>query len=111
MLARVRQDDFNQKVLQASQSVLVEFGAEWCAPCKRLEPILEKLAQEWENTSKIYHIDVEEAPDVAIQFHVMNLPTIILFDHGQEQSRLVGLQSRERIIDKFGAWSRSPKST
>ena len=99
----VKQDEFDARVLHAPAPVIVEFGAQWCAPCKRLEPILEKLAEEWNGKISILHVDVEDSPDIAMRYFVMNLPTMILFANGKEQERLVGLQPRERIVEKFAS--------
>lgn len=103
MLTHITQAEFDTQVLNAPNPVIVEFGAAWCAPCKRLEPILETLAQEWAGKISVLHVDVEESPDIAMRYYVMNLPTMILFAGGKELERLVGLQSRERIVEKFGS--------
>ncbi|NPV56274.1 MAG: thioredoxin [Anaerolineae bacterium] len=96
--------NFEQQVLQASQPVLVEFGAVWCAPCKRMEPVLEELSAQWDGCVHLMKVDVDLDPDLAMRFQVMSVPTMILLKGGQEQQRLVGLQSRERIIEKISPY-------
>ncbi len=102
MLTVLAGDEFKDQVLNTGGHVLVEFGAEWCAPCKRLEPILEQLSREWGEKVRVFQINVEDAPDVAADLFVLNLPTLILFSEGKERERLVGLQTRERILEKIG---------
>ena len=97
----VNEKSFPEQVLKASLPVIVEFGAVWCAPCKRLEPIMEKLGDEWGGKVKLVKIVVDESAIVAMNCQVMSVPTLILFVQGQEKQRLTGLQARERIIEKF----------
>ncbi len=97
----INENNFPDQVLKATSPVIVEFGAVWCAPCKRLEPIMEKLGDEWGGKVRLVKIDVDESANVAINCQVMSVPTLILFVQGQEKQRLTGLQPRERIIEKF----------
>ncbi len=90
----VNEINFPEQVLKASLPVIVEFGAVWCAPCKRLEPIMEKLGEEWGGKVRLVKIDVDESVNVAMNCQVMSVPTLILFVQGQEKQRLTGLQSR-----------------
>ena len=97
----VNENNFSEQVLKASLPVIVEFGAPWCAPCKRLEPIMEKLGDEWGGKVRLVKVDVDETVNVTFTYDVMTVPTLILFVQGQEKQRLSGLQPRERIIEKF----------
>jgi thioredoxin 1 len=100
----VNEENFGTQVLKSTLPVVVDFGAEWCGPCKRLDPILEKLNQEWDGKVRMVRVDVDINAEVAAQYQVMSLPTLILFKGGKEQERLFGLQSRERIIEKFSRY-------
>ena len=97
----INEENFTAQVLKSTLPVVVDFGAEWCGPCKRLDPILEKLKLEWDGKVRMVRLDVDMNAGVVAQYQVMTLPTLILFKGGKEQERLIGLQSRERIIDKF----------
>ena len=97
----VNQDNFQSEVLQSGLPVLVEFGAVWCAPCKRLEPILLQLGEEWQGKVRIAKLDVDESSDLTMQFQVMSVPTLMLFQNGKVQQRLTGLQPRERLVEKL----------
>ncbi len=101
LILEVFQDTFQKTVLQAEKPVLLEFSAPWCAPCKRLEPIIEQIAQEWVGRLMAAKINVDENASLAMQFQVMSLPTLILFDKGVEVTRVMGLQSREKLMERF----------
>ena len=92
---------FSAEVLASPTPVLVEFGAEWCQPCKLLEPILKELAGLWDGKLKLGQVDVDQDPDLAMQFGVMGVPTLILFLAGQPAERLTGFQPRERLRAKI----------
>lgn len=102
-LDTIRHDDFQREVLQSSVPVILEFGAEWCQPCKRLEPILEQLAQRWGAKVRFARIDVDESADIAMRYQVMGVPTLILFSGGAARERVTGLQPLDRLVDRFGS--------
>lgn len=97
----VSEDTFDQDVLRSNSPVLVEFGAEWCVPCKQMEPILEQLSKEWNGKVKLVKVDVDSGMNIAQKFQVMSVPTLILFVNGKACDRLTGKQSKERISEKF----------
>lgn len=101
---RITPQNFQQEVLQSSLPVLLEFGAAWCGPCKRLEPILQQLGDAWQGRMRIAKLDVDECSDLAVQFQVMSVPTVLLFVGGQPAQRVHGLQTRERLVEKFSPY-------
>lgn len=101
-LTKINMDDFKTEVLQSDTPVLVEFGAAWCAPCRQLEPVLLKLAQEWSGKVRLVTVDVDDAAELAMQYRVMGVPTVILFMGGEAKERFTGFQPRERMIAKLG---------
>ena len=78
--------------------ILVDFWAEWCAPCKAQDPILEELAAELGDKVLIGKVNVDDNRTLAAKYGIMNIPTMILFRNGEKIHHFVGLQSRERII-------------
>ena len=102
-LAHVSEADFQAEVLEAGQPVLVDFTAVWCGPCKMLDPIVGQLAQEWAGKVKVVKLDVDNNPNLAMQYQVMGLPTLMLFVDGQPSQRLNGYQPKDRIVAKFGS--------
>jgi len=101
-LAHVSEGDFQKEVLDSDQPVLVDFTAVWCGPCKMLDPIVRQLAQEWTGKAKVVKLDVDDNPELAMQYQVMGVPTLMLFVKGQPSQRITGYQPKDRIIAKFG---------
>lgn len=97
----INDNSFDQEVLKSNLPVLVEFGAEWCGPCRQMEPVLEQLAQSWNGKVRLAKIDVDESVQTTMQFQVMSVPTLILFVGGQARQRLSGKQPRDRLVEKF----------
>lgn len=100
-MLEVNEGSFTAQVLQSALPVMVEFGAEWCAPCKRLEPELEKLVIEWKDKVVLAHVNIDQNPTLTGQYGIMGVPTVILFVGGKEMQRFTGLTSRDKIIQKF----------
>ena len=82
----------------ANSTVLVDFWAEWCAPCKMLDPILEQVATELQGRVKIGKVNVDDNRTIANKYGIMNIPTMILFMDGKKIHQIVGVQTKERII-------------
>ena len=100
-LIHVSEDTFQADVLDSSQPVLVEFTAVWCGPCKMLDPVVSELAQDWTGQVKVVKLDVDHNPDLAMQYQVMGVPTLMLFKHGQPIERVTGYQPKNRLEKKF----------
>lgn len=98
----INEQNFQHEVLESDLPVLLEFGAVWCAPCKRLEPILLQLGKEWAGKVRIAKLDVDESVDLTMQFQIMSVPTLLLFVNGRAHERITGLQQRDRLVEKFG---------
>lgn len=100
----VNDSSFEKEVLKSSTPVLVEFGAEWCGPCRQMEPLLEQLAAEWKDKVRLAKVDVDESIQTTMQFQVMSVPTLILFVNGEACQRLSGKQPRDRLVEKFSSY-------
>lgn len=100
-LPAVTDSDFESEVEGAGQPVLVDFGAEWCHPCKQLDPIVEELAGDWQGRVKVVHLDIDENTDTTMKYQVMGVPTLILFVNGEPKERLTGFLPKSRIVDKL----------
>ena len=90
-------ENFEQEVLRSDRPILVDFGAEWCGPCRAMAPVIEDLAAE-QTAVKVGKVDIDLAPELAAQYWVTNIPTLILFREGETAGRVVGRQSREQIL-------------
>jgi thioredoxin 1 len=97
----VNSGNFDQEVLESDLPVLVDFTATWCGPCKMLDPIVKQLASELSGRMKVVKLDVDENSDLAIQYQVMGVPTLMLFSQGQPRERMTGYQPKDRIASKL----------
>lgn len=91
-------DSFGKLVLKSSKPVVVDFWAEWCGPCRMLEPVLEQLKREYENRIEIYKLNVDLNQELAMQYSVMSLPTVCLFKDGQVVDRMTGYVPKSRLV-------------
>lgn len=82
--------NFEEEVLKSEIPVLVDFYADWCGPCQMMAPVIEQLAGEYEGRVKIGKLNVDENPDIAVQYKVMSIPTMIIFRNGEVFSKEVG---------------------
>jgi thioredoxin 1 len=99
MAVVVTKDNFTENVAQGVS--LLDFWAPWCGPCKMQLPIVEELSEELKGQATIAKVNVDEEPELASQFGVMSIPTLILFKDGQPVDKLVGLQSKEALKNKI----------
>lgn len=97
-------DVFEQEVVNTSGVVLVDFGAEWCHPCKQLDPIVEELADEWGDKVKVGKLDIDDNTESTMKYGVMGVPTLLLFVDGEPVERLTGFVPRQKIEKVFGSF-------
>jgi len=76
---------------------LIDFSAAWCAPCKMLDPVLEKVADDLDEKVSFYHLDVDESPEASSKFGIRGVPTMIVFHNGEEIDRMVGFRDRSAL--------------
>ncbi len=97
MVEHLTTESFNEKVRTANETVLVDFFATWCGPCKMIAPSVERLAAEYAGKLSVYKLDVDEEPEVAAEYKVMSIPTLIYYRNGEEVGRVRGAQSYEEL--------------
>jgi thioredoxin len=100
-MLEVNQDTFENEVLKSDLPVLVDFWAPWCGPCKAITPIVDDIAKEYEGKIKVCKINIDSSPNVANQFSIMSIPTLLIFNKGEVENQIIGLVGKDKIIAKF----------
>lgn len=95
----ITSENFDRTVMQSEKTVLIDFWAGWCGPCRMLAPIIGEIAEEYADTVTVGKINVDEQPQLAAAFGVESIPTLIAFKNGVPLGALVGLQTKESVID------------
>jgi thioredoxin 1 len=94
--------NFAEEIATADKPVLVDFWAEWCGPCKMLAPILDEVASENGDKITVAKVNVDENPDLARQFDIMSIPTLIVFKDGQPAHRFQGASGKAGLLENLG---------
>ncbi len=90
--------NFEEEVIKSEKPVIIDFYATWCGPCKKLFPIVEETAKENENV-KFVKIDIDNTEDIALEYQVKSIPTLLLIQNGEEKKRIVGIVDKNQILD------------
>ncbi|MBX4335296.1 thioredoxin [Bartonella raoultii] len=96
---KVDNSNFKNEVLASSTPVVVDFWAEWCGPCKMIAPILDEISTEMQNQVKIAKVNIDENPELATQYGVRSIPTLLMFKGGNVSSNMVGATSKGRLSE------------
>ena len=94
-------DNFEQEVLKSTTPVLVDLWAAWCGPCRMIAPLVEELAGTYQGKVKFGKLNVDDHPQLAAQYRVMNIPTLLLFKGGREVDRFVGVQPKQELTRRI----------
>ena len=94
---KIKSESFEEEVLKSEKPVLVDFYADWCGPCKMLSPVIEQIARE-NDDSKVVKINIDENRDLALDYDVMSIPTVVAIKEGKEVNRIVGYVDKSEIL-------------
>lgn len=95
---KINTQNFKKEVLEETKTVLVDFYADWCGPCKMLSPIIDEIAQEKQEV-KFVKINVDEAQELARKYSIMSIPTLVVIKDGKEKNRTVGLVNKSELLE------------
>ena len=98
---KVTSDTFEEEVLNAEGTVVVDFNAQWCGPCKMLAPVIEELAEDLPEV-KFVSVDIDDNDDLADDYDVFSIPCLVVFKDGEEADRSVGGKSKDEILELIG---------
>lgn len=101
MALQITDASFEEAVLKSDKPVLVDFGAEWCGPCRTLGPIIEELATEYEGRAVVGKVDVDNNQEFTAKYGVRNIPTVLMFKDGEVVGRQVGVASKKTYTDSL----------
>ena len=94
----ITKETFEKEVLQSEKTVLLDFFANWCGPCKMLAPILDEIAEEREDI-KVCKVDVDQEPELAAQYQVVSIPTLFIIENGQVVNQSLGAKPKAKILE------------
>ncbi|GAB5496827.1 MAG: thioredoxin [Phycisphaerales bacterium] len=97
----ITEENFETEVLNSETPVLVDFWAEWCAPCVALGPVIEELASDYDGKVKVGKLNIDEAQAISVKYGIMSIPTVAIFKGGEVVDMRVGLASKEDLADRL----------
>lgn len=99
----ITEENFENEVLKSDTPVLVDFWAEWCAPCVALGPVIEELAADYDGKVKVGKLNIDEAQAISVKYGIMSIPTVAIFKNGEVVDMRVGLASKEDLAGRIDA--------
>ena len=99
----ITEENFQSTVLESSVPVLVDFWADWCPPCKMIEPFLEQMSEEYDGRAKICRVNVDENQALAQKYGVMSIPTLLFFKGGEIEDQAIGALPKDQLVSRLDA--------
>ena len=102
-MAKIATNDTFQDLLQDDKLVVVDFWAVWCGPCRMLSPILDEVEEEMADKISVVKVNVDDADQIAMQYRIMSIPTLLFFKNGQIVDKTVGAMPKNQLVDKINS--------
>ncbi len=102
-VVQLTSENFEKEVGQFPGTVMIDFWAPWCGPCRMVAPIVEELAKEYQGKAKVAKLNTDEAPDIAGRYGIRSIPTMLFFKNGAVTQQLVGAYPKSKIVEKLNA--------
>ncbi len=96
---KINKENFEEEVLKEEKTVLIDFYADWCGPCQMMSPVIDEIAEEKEDIIKVGKVNIDENQDLAMEYGVMSIPTMVIFKNGEVENTFVGVRSKSEIIN------------
>lgn len=92
-------NNFEEEVMNSNKTVLIDFWASWCGPCKMMAPVVNELADELADSVKVCKINIDEEQNLAVKYNVMSIPTFVVIKNGKETGRSIGVQNKSELMN------------
>lgn len=102
MALTVTSQNFDTEVMNSDKPVLIDFWASWCGPCKMMSPIIDQLSTELEEKVKVAKVNVDDEPEIASQFNIMSIPTLVMIKDGKVSASAVGARPKDDLLKQLG---------
>ena len=96
-VVNLNEKNFEEEVLKSDKTVLIDFWASWCGPCRIMSPVVNEIAEEMKDAVKVCKINIDEEQNLAVKYNVMSIPTFVVIRDGKEIGRTIGVQDKEEI--------------
>ena len=102
-MVEITKDNFESEVLKSTRPVIIDLWAEWCMPCRMLEPVIGEIAKEYNGKLKVCKLNVDEAPTTAAEYNIMSIPTLVVFKNGTVADKTVGVVPKADLVSKISS--------
>ena len=99
---KISSENYEDEVLKADKPVIIDFYADWCGPCRMMSPIIDEIAEEKQDCIKVGKVNVDENQDLAMEYGVMSIPTIVIIKNGKVEKNFVGVREKSEILGAIG---------
>ena len=97
MEIKLTKDNFDAEVINSNIPVLVDFWATWCGPCRMIAPVIESIAEKFDGRIKVGKVNVDEEPEISLEYNIASIPTVMIFKNGEEVSKSIGYSDEAEI--------------